>query len=91
MSIKELQDLASRKPFEPFTIHMNDGSRLKVSQPDDIFLHRNWPVNALIMLPQGRFSIIYIRNVAHVSTRGGWPKMGGRRRRNGSSGGGESE
>ena len=86
MTVEDLKRLATRKPFEPFTVHMNDGSRLKVAQPDDIFLHRNWPFNALIMLDRGDWSIIYVRNIAHVATRGKWPKMGGRRRRNGSSG-----
>jgi hypothetical protein len=86
MTVTELKDLATRRPFEPFTIHMNDGSRLSVKQPDDIFLHRGWKFNALVMLQGGRFSIIYTRNIAHVSTRGNWPKMGGRKRRNDSAG-----
>jgi hypothetical protein len=53
MTVEDLKRLATRKPFEPFTVHMNDGFRLKVAQPDDIFLHRNWPFNALIMLDRG--------------------------------------
>lgn len=85
MTINELKQIKEREPFEPFTIHMNDGSRLRVAQPDDLFLHRNIPYDAIVVLPGGRFSIVYLRNVAHVSTRGHWPKMG-RKRRNGSGG-----
>jgi hypothetical protein len=82
MTVNDLRTLAQRQPFEPFTIHMNDGSRLKVGQPDDMFLHKQWPFNALIMMDKGRWSIIYVRNIAHVSSRGDWPKMKGRKRRN---------
>jgi hypothetical protein len=84
MTVEDLKQFAKRQPFEPFTIHMNDGSRLRVAQPDDIFLHRNWPLNALVILDKGRWSMIYVRNVAHVSSRGRWPKMSSRKRRNGS-------
>ena len=89
MTMAELKQIKEREPFEAFTIHMNDGSRLRVAQPDDIFLHRNIPFDAIVVLPKGRFSIIYLRNIAHVTTRGRWPKMGGRKRRNGSSHGDE--
>jgi hypothetical protein len=83
MTVEELKELAKRQPFEPFTIHMNDGSRLKVSQPDDLFTHRSWKFNALVMLDKGRFSILYSRNIAHVSTRGNWPRPARKRGKSG--------
>ena len=86
MTAEELRDFARRQPFEPFTIHMNDGSKLKVSSPDDFFMPRLWKFNAIVALEGGRFSIVYLRNVAHVASRGAWPKTGGRKRKNGSSG-----
>jgi hypothetical protein len=87
MTAEELRDFARRQPFEPFTIHMNDGSRLKVSAPDNFFMPRAWKFNAIVALERGRFSVIYLRNVAHVSTRSAWPKLrGGRKGKNGSSG-----
>lgn len=86
MTAEELRELAKRQPFEPFTVHMNDGSRLRVTQPDNIFLPRAWKFGAIIALDGGRFGIIALRNVAHVSTRGKWPRVQSRRRRNGSSG-----
>jgi hypothetical protein len=89
MTVDELRTMVKREPFQPFTVHINDGSRLKVSQPDDIFLHRNLKFDVIIVLPKGRFSIVYVRNISHVSTRGQWPRFSGRRRRNGSGGGEE--
>ena len=86
MTTDELRQLAHRQPFQPFTIHMNDGSRLRVAQPDDIFIHRTWKFDALVVLGGGRWTIIYLRNVAHVTTRGSWPKVNGRKRRGGGSG-----
>ena len=89
MTAEELREFARRQPFAPFTIHMNDGSRLRVTQPDSVFMPRAWRFNAIVALDRGRFSIIYLRNVAHISTSGRWPRAASRRRRNGSSGEGE--
>jgi hypothetical protein len=89
MTSDDLRDLAKRQPFQAFTIHMNDGSRLKVTQPDNILVPPAWKFGAIVAFDNGRFSILTLRNIAHVSTRGQWPKMGGRKRRNGSAGGEE--
>lgn len=83
MTSDTLREFAKREPFEPFTIHMNDGSRLRVTQPDNLLVPRQWNFMAIIALDKGRWSEIYIRNIAHISTRGKWPKMGGKRRRGG--------
>ena len=85
MTAEDLRDFVRREPFEPFTIHMNDGSRLKVTQPDNLFAPRQWNFTAIVALESGRWTEIAIRNVAHVTTRGRWPRPGQRRRRNGSS------
>jgi hypothetical protein len=87
MTADDLRNLAKRQPFHPFTIHMNDGSRFKVTQPDNFVLPPAWRgFLAIVALDDGRFSVISIRNVAHVTSRGPWPKLAGRKRRNGSSG-----
>lgn len=86
MTASELRDLAKRQPFQPFTIHMNDGSRLKVSQPDNFLMPPAWKFGAIVAFDDGRFSVIALRNIAHVATRGPWPKMTGRKRKNGSAG-----
>ena len=85
MTAEQLRDFVKREPFEAFTIHMNDGSRLKIAEPDGLVIPRGWTWNAMVVLPRGRFTILYTRNIAHVSSRGGWPKTrGGRRKQNGS-------
>jgi hypothetical protein len=92
MTAEDLRQLAKRQPFQPFTIYMNDGSRLKVTQPDDIFMHRTWMFEAIVILGGGRWTIVSVRNIAHVTTSGKWPKVNGRKRRGGSAGaGGEPE
>jgi hypothetical protein len=81
MKVDDLRELVKRNPFEPFTIHMNDGSQLKVTQPDNFFAPPTWKLNAIVALDSGRFSILYIKNIAHVTTRGDWPKFKSKRRR----------
>jgi hypothetical protein len=86
----ELRNIARRQPFQPFILHMNDGSRLKVTQPDNFLMPPAWRnFGAIVAFDDGRFSVIAVRNIAHVTSRGAWPKTSGRRRRNGSSGEGE--
>lgn len=88
MTAEEIRELVQRQAFDPFTIHMNDGSRLKVWQPDNFFMPRTRKFGAIVAHEGGggRFSIIALGNIAHISTRGSWPKMRGRKRKNGSSG-----
>ena len=86
MTAEELRELAKRHPFEPFTIHMNDGSRLRVAQPDNFLMPPRWKFGAIVAFDDGRFSVIALRNIAHVSTRGSWPGLGKRKRKNGSAG-----
>ena len=91
MTSDNLRDYVKREPFEPFTIHMNDGSRFRITQPDNLFSPRQWKFTAIIALDNGRWSEIYVRNIAHISTRGKWPKLGGKRRRGGNGSSGEGE
>jgi hypothetical protein len=81
MTTDQLRDFAKRDPFAPFTIHMNDGSRMKITEPDALFVPAQWRFNAIVSLGQDRFTILYLRNVAHISSRGAWPGMGSRRRK----------
>jgi hypothetical protein len=88
MTADDLRKVARREPFHAFTIHLNDGSRLKVSQPDNFFLPPSWRFEAIVVFDDGRWTILNLRNIAHVTTRGHWPKLG-KRKRNGSTGGDE--
>lgn len=85
MTAEQLRDFTVRDPFEPFTIHLNDGSHIKVTAPDDLIVPRQWKWNAIVSLGKDRFTVLYLRNIAHVSSRGPWPKTGRKRRgKNGS-------
>jgi hypothetical protein len=88
MEADELRKLVSREPFQPFTIYMNDGSRLRVKQPDDFIMHRTWFDEAIVVLGKRNWTFVYLPNIAHVTTRGKWPKVNGRKGR-GSSDAGE--
>jgi hypothetical protein len=83
MTADSLRQLARRQPFQEFTIHLNDGSRMKVTQPDNFIMPRSWRFEAIVAFDDGRWTFLNLRNIAHVTTRGNWPKLGGRRRRNG--------
>ena len=79
MTTDQLREFAKSHPFEPFTIHMNDGSRMRITEPDSLFVPSQWRFNAIVSLGRDRFTILYLRNVAHISSRGAWPKLGRRR------------
>ena len=87
MTVDQLREFARRQPFEPFTINMTDGSRLKITEPDGLIIPARWKFNAIVVLGQDRFTVLYLRNIGHISSRGAWPKTGGRKRGNGSAGG----
>lgn len=38
MRVEELQKALRRSPFEPFSLHMSDGSRCDVHHPDQVLL-----------------------------------------------------
>ena len=88
MTAEQLREFKHKTPFKPFNIHMNDGSKLVVDDPENLVLPRGWTTDAIVTKPRGRFSFVYLRNVSHVSSEGGFRST--RRKRRGGSGG-ESE
>ena len=86
MTSEQLRQLKNKSPFEPFTIHMNSGA-FKISDPENLVIHPDWTVDAIVFLPRGRFSFVYLRNVTHVSGVGLPPVKG--RRKKGRNGHGE--
>ena len=86
MTAEQLRTFKHKVPFKPFKIHMSDGSSFPVEDPESLVLPRDWTTDAIVTMPQGRFAFIYLKNVTHVSSEGRWPKMEGRKRRNGRSG-----
>lgn len=81
MTADQLPEFMKTDPFQPFTIYLNDGSRLKVTAPDGMFIPRAWKWNAIVTLGVDRFTVVYLRNIAHVSNRGTWPKARNGKRR----------
>ena len=81
MTADQLRGFKNKVPFRPFTIHMTDGVEFAITDPEDLFIHPDWSVDAIVLHPRGRFSFIYLRNVASVSSEGRWPKVKGRRGR----------
>jgi len=81
MTIELLKAIATRTPFERFTIYMNDGSKFIINEPDGMVIPIGWSIDVLVPLKGDRFSVLYLKNIAHVSSRGTWPKLRIRRRR----------
>ena len=87
MTAEQLRDLKRKVPFKPFTIHMTDGLAYTIKDPEGLFIHPDWSMDAMVLQPRGRFTFIYLRNVASVSSEGKWPTMKRRGRgRNGREG-----
>ena len=78
MTADQLRGLRNKVPFKPFTIHMTDGNGFRIKDPEDLFIHPDWSVDAMVLHPRGRFSFIYLKNVASVSSEGKWPTVKGR-------------
>jgi hypothetical protein len=81
MTADRLREFKNTVPFKPFTIHMNDGSKFKISDPESLVVHKDWTVDAIVLLPRGEFRFLYLKNLSHVSGRGTFPKLGTRKRK----------
>jgi hypothetical protein len=89
MTADQLREFKHRLPFKPFTIHMSDGRKFEVADPENLVLPRDWNTDAIVAFPRGRFAFVYIRNVTSVESQGRWPNVKKRRKRgsNGDHGG----
>ncbi len=81
MTAGQLRGFRSKVPFRPFIIHMTGGKAFAIKDPEDLFIHPDWSVDAMVLHPRGRFSFIYLKNVASISSEGRWPTLRGRRGR----------
>ena len=86
MTTDQLREFVKRQPFEPFTIHLADGSSFKISHPETLVLPHGWSSSALVTYPKDRFSFLYLKSITHVSSRGNPPSIAQRKRRNGDEG-----
>jgi hypothetical protein len=62
---------------------MNSGDSLKINDPENLVIHPDWTVDALVLQPRGLSAFLYLKNVTHVSGVGLPPVKGRRKRRNG--------
>jgi hypothetical protein len=85
MTAERLREFKNTVPFKPFTIHMSDGTKFEVTDPENLVVHKDWTVDAMVLFPRGRFKFLYLKNVTHVSGQGSLPKLGARRKRRGLS------
>ncbi len=85
MNADRLRALKNKAPFRPFRIRMSDGSEFEIKDPEKLVIHPDWTVDAIVLLPRGRFSFLYLRNVASVTSEGTWPPIRRRRGRKGPS------
>ena len=85
MNADQLRQLKNKSPFEPFTIHMNSGESFRIGDPQNLVIHPEWTVDAIVFQPRGRFSFLYLKNVTHVSGVG-LPPVKSRRKRRSSNG-----
>ena len=83
MTSDQLRQLKNKSPFKPFTIHMNSGDSFKITDPENLVIHPDWTVDAIVFQARGRFSFVYLRNATHVSGVGLPPLKSRRKRRNG--------
>ena len=81
MTADILRDFKHTVPFEPFTIHTTSGAKFLIDDPESLVLPRDWSVNAIVALPRGRFSFLYLKNISHVESKGNMLKIKGRRKR----------
>jgi hypothetical protein len=79
MTADQLRAFKHKMPFKSFTIHLADGKSFEIDDPESLVLPRDWSTDAIVTMPKGRFSFIYLRNVTHVTGEGGFPRMRGRR------------
>ena len=86
MTADQLRAFKHKVPFEPIRIHMNNGDRFDVADPESLVLPQGWQTDAIVAFPNGNFTFVYLRNISHVSSSGGFPRMKGRRPKGGRGG-----
>ena len=69
MTAEALRQHIKREPFVPFTICMNDGTRLKVQNRDSAAVPPGWEWTAIVCFPRHRFAFVHIPYVERVEVR----------------------
>jgi len=67
MNATHMIELTNRMPFEPFEIHLSDGTQIRVEQPFQIATRPNSP-SCVIYDEDDRMRIVAYRNITEVIT-----------------------
>jgi len=59
-------ELMNRTPFEPFEIHLSDGTQIRIEQPYHIATRQDSP--SCIVYDDDRMRIVAYRNITEVIT-----------------------
>lgn len=68
MNANQLIELMNRAPFDPFELHLNDGSVVRVEQPYQIAT-RPSSATCTIYDEEDRMRFVAYRNIAQIVTR----------------------
>ena len=88
MTAEQLRHFKHKVPFATFKIHLSDGSDFTITDPESLVLPKDWTTDAIVTMPRNQFAFIYLKNVTHVSSAGGFPRIKGRRGRSAGPNGG---
>jgi len=80
VTAEQLRAFKHKLPFRAFAIHLSDGTKLRVDDPESLVLPKDWTTDAIVTFPKGRFVFVYLKNITHVSGEGGFPNLKTRRR-----------
>lgn len=67
MNASQMIALMNRVPFEPFEVHLSDGTQIRVEQPFQIATRPNSP-SCVIYDEDDRMRIVAYRNITEVIT-----------------------
>jgi hypothetical protein len=67
MNATEMLELMNRTPFQPFVIHLNNGTVIHVDQPFSIAARANRPT-CIVFDDDGVVRFVAYRNIAEVVT-----------------------
>jgi len=65
MTASEMIELRGRRPFVPFTIHLRDGSSIRIEQPNVVATGQNSP-DCVIYESEDRIRFVAYRDIAEV-------------------------
>ena len=63
MTHKRIKDAVTRRPFRPFTIHVDDGRSIEIRSDDEVVLHPKTKKTMILFIDEG----VQIIDIGHIS------------------------